>query len=77
MTPSDRRLRPQASTVFTEFVERIGSRIKTIAGRVFARFEVAELTERPIELGRRHWIKLAILHAVDHLEQGAIAQMVG
>jgi UTP:GlnB (protein PII) uridylyltransferase len=63
--------------LFAEGIQIVGSRVKTIAGRVFARFEVAELTERPIELGRRHSIKLAILYAVDHLEQGAIAQMVG
>jgi [protein-PII] uridylyltransferase len=63
--------------LFGEGIQILGSRIKTITGRVFARFEVAELSERPIELARRHLIKLAILHAVDHLEQGAIAQMVG
>lgn len=63
--------------LFNEGIQIVGSRIKTIKGRVFARFEVAELTERPIEHARRHWIKLAILHAVDHLEQGALSEMVG
>jgi UTP:GlnB (protein PII) uridylyltransferase len=63
--------------LFGEGIQILGSRIKTITGRVFARFEIAELSERPVELARRHLIKLAILHAVDHLEQGAIARMVG
>jgi UTP:GlnB (protein PII) uridylyltransferase len=63
--------------LFHEEIQIVGSRIKTDAGRVKGRFEVTELTERPIEQARRHVIKLAVLHAIDNLSRDTIAQMVG
>lgn len=63
--------------LFHEGIQIVGSRIKTENGRIKGRFEVAELTERPIEEARRHVIKLAVLHAVDNLARDCITQMVG
>ncbi len=63
--------------LFNEGIQIIGSRITTQNGRVKGRFEVAELSELPIEQSRRHLIKLAILSAVDSLSKDAISLMVG
>lgn len=63
--------------LFHEGIQIVGSRIKAEGGRVKGRFEVAELTERPIEQARRHVIKLAVLHAVDNLKRDTITEMVG
>ena len=62
--------------LFNERVQIIGSRITTQNGRVKGRFEIAELSELPIEQSRRHLIKLAILSAVDSSSMDAISVMV-
>jgi UTP:GlnB (protein PII) uridylyltransferase len=63
--------------LFNEDVQILGSHIKAEGGRVKGRFEVAELTERPIDWSRRHLIKLAVMHALDNLDRDAISSMVG
>lgn len=50
--------------LFGEGVQIVGSRITSLAGRVSGRFELVELSNGPIESGRRHIIKLAVLSAV-------------
>lgn len=64
-------------TLFLEGVQIVGSRIKTDGGRVHGRFEITERSDRPIELARRHVIKLAVLSAVDSLAKDTISLMVG
>jgi [protein-PII] uridylyltransferase len=63
--------------LFNEGIQIVGSRIKTRAGRVTGRFEIVELSDRPIERERRRIIKLAVLSAVDSLSKDAISLMVG
>ena len=63
--------------LFNERIQIVGSRITTQNGRVKGRFEIAELTELPIEPSRRRVIKIAVLSAVDNLSANAVALMVG
>ena len=62
--------------LFNERIQIVGSRITTQNGRVRGRFEIAELSELPIEQSRRHVIKFAILSAVDSLSVDAVSLMV-
>lgn len=50
--------------LFGEGVQIVGSKITSQAGRVSGRFDLVELSNRPIEIERRHIIKLAVLSAV-------------
>jgi [protein-PII] uridylyltransferase len=63
--------------LFNEGIQIVGSRITTQDSRVKGRFEIAELSELPIEQSRRQAIKLAILSALDSLSKDALSLMVG
>lgn len=54
-----------SQALFAQRVQIVGSQVKTRGGRVFDRFHIVELDNKPISPARRLEIQVAILSAID------------
>lgn len=54
-----------SQALFAQRVQIVGSQVKTRGGRVFDRFHIVELDNKPISPSRRLEIQVAILSAID------------
>jgi UTP:GlnB (protein PII) uridylyltransferase len=54
-----------SQALFSQRVQIVGSQVKTRGGRVFDRFHIVELDNKPISPARRLEIQVAILSAID------------
>jgi UTP:GlnB (protein PII) uridylyltransferase len=64
-------------TLFAASAQIVGSHIKAENGRARGRFELVELDERPFAAMRRQEIQLAILSAIDDLNQPSMVSAAG
>jgi [protein-PII] uridylyltransferase len=63
-----------SQALFSQRVQIVGSQVKTRGGRVFDRFHIVELDNKPISPARRLEIQVAILSAIDPVpEEEAIS----
>jgi [protein-PII] uridylyltransferase len=62
-----------SQALFSQRVQIVGSQVKTRGGRVYDRFHIVELDNRPISPSRRLDIQVAILTAIDPVPEDAEA----
>jgi len=63
-----------SQALFSQRVQIVGSQVKTRGGRVFDRFHIVELDNKPISPARRLEIQVAILSAIDPVpEEDAVS----
>jgi [protein-PII] uridylyltransferase len=62
-----------SQALFSQRVQIVGSQVKTRGGRVFDRFHIVELDNKPISPARRLEIQVAILSAIDPVPDDAEA----
>ncbi len=62
-----------SQALFAQRVQIVGSQVKTRGGRVFDRFHIVELDNKPISPARRLEIQVAILTAIDPVPDDADA----
>jgi UTP:GlnB (protein PII) uridylyltransferase len=60
-----------SQALFSQRVQIVGSQVKTRGGRVFDRFHIVELDNKPISPARRLEIQVAILSAIDPVPDDA------
>ena len=60
-----------SQALFSQRVQIVGSQVKTRGGRVFDRFHIVELDNKPISPTRRLEIQVAILSAIDPVPDDA------
>jgi [protein-PII] uridylyltransferase len=60
-----------SQALFAQRVQIVGSQVKTRGGRVFDRFHIVELDNKPISPSRRLEIQVAILSAIDPVPEDA------